>query len=112
MGQKSGQNIYLRGNGVEFRTPASVLRPFLPFRPASDTRLQLVESLLEEAGLGGIADGPFCEQPADHDLRRLQLAHVLEDEDLHLLGPQREVLRSRVAVDRRGETARERQVPQ
>src|SRR6266852_3433504 len=112
MGQKSGQNINLRGNGVEFPTTASVLRHFLSFRPASDTRLQLVESLLEESGLGGIADGPFCEQPADHDLRRLQLVQVLEDEDLHLLGPQRDVLRSRVVVDRRGVPARKRQVPQ
>src|SRR5438552_3630092 len=64
MGQKSRQDINLRGNGVEFPTTASVLRHFLSFRPASDTRLQLLEPLLEEPGLGGIADGPFCEQPA------------------------------------------------
>src|SRR5258708_4035646 len=68
MGQKSGQNINLRGNGVEFPTTASVLRHFLSFRPASDTRLQLVESLLEEAGFGGFADAPFWEEPADHGI--------------------------------------------
>src|SRR5713226_5879189 len=74
MGQKRSQNINLRGNGVEFPTLASVLRHFLflSFRPSSDTRLQLVEPLLEESGLSGITDGAFCEQPADHDLRRLQ----------------------------------------
>src|SRR5947207_8164466 len=84
MGQKSRLDINLRGDGVEFPTTASVLRHFLSFRPASDTRLQLVEPLLEEPGLGRIADGPFCEQPADHDLRRLQLAPVpAADEHQH-----------------------------
>src|SRR5256885_2930240 len=112
MGQKGGKNINKRGNGFYFPTTTSVLRHVLPFRPSTDRRYRLAEPLLEESGLGGIADGPFCEQPADHDLRRLQLAHVLEDEDLHLPGPQGDVLRRRVMVDRRGEAARKRQVPQ
>src|SRR5260221_11217306 len=63
-------------------------------------RLELFEALAQEPRFVGVAHGAALEQPAEHDARRLELVHVLEDEDLHLPRPERDVDRSRVALDR------------
>src|SRR5689334_21322608 len=75
-------------------------------------RLQVLEPLGEESRLGRIADLAAREEAAEHDARRFELVHVLEDEDLHLPRPQRYVGRARVAVDRRGIASCERKIVQ
>src|SRR5574339_1314316 len=72
--------------------------------------LELLEALLEKTQLGRIGELAALEQARDQDLGRLELVHVLEDEDLHLQCPGRHARAARVALERLGVAPRERQV--
>src|SRR4051812_13458314 len=51
--------------------------------------LEFPQVQLEVAGLFRVPEGAAFQEAAEHDLGRLELIHVLEDEDLHLPRPQR-----------------------
>src|SRR3954451_24075245 len=65
------------------------------------TALQRLQSLLQKAQLRRVSDLSAKEQVANHDLRRLELVHVLEDEDAHLSRPRRQIGRGSVFLHRR-----------
>ena len=52
------------------------------------TRLNVTQSLVQKPDFPGVADGPARQESADHDPGGLELVHVLEDEDFHLLARQ------------------------
>src|ERR1044072_6817127 len=77
---------------------------------ASLPRRELLQPLLEKADFRRVVDPPALEEAHDHGLGGLELVYVLEDEDLHLLCPRRDVRVGGVALDRARVAQRERQV--
>src|SRR3954447_6479455 len=76
-------------------------------RPASVSPGELDQPLFEKADFGRIVNPAALEQADDHRACRLELVHVLQDEDLHLLGPRRNVGVGGVALHRLGVAERE-----
>src|SRR5438067_1688701 len=83
-----------------------------PTSAALQAPLKLAQASLQEPRLFRVLDRPAVEQAAQKDAGGLELIHVLEDEDLHLSRPERDVGRARVAVDGGGIAAGEREVLQ
>src|SRR3954471_16362651 len=69
---------------VQIPTRLSNFRRLARRRPP---RFELFQPVGEEARLGRIADRAARQQSAEHDAGGLELVHVLEDEDLHVLRP-------------------------
>src|SRR6185312_7149895 len=76
------------------------------------TRLERVQTLPQETTFFRVADTPGGEHPAKHDASRLELVHVLQDEDLHLFCPERDRRIGDEPLELRGIASRERQVVQ
>src|SRR5690348_10429150 len=92
------------------RNPDTVSR--LPTSPTGGSLLHLLQSPGQELRLARVLDVAAGEHATEQDTRGLELVHVLENEDFHLPRPEGHVRRARVAVDRRGIAAGERQVLQ
>src|SRR6266850_4841972 len=102
---------YLQANSSKCRQICRALDR-LAARLRGEPPLQLLEALAQEAGFRGVVDSAALEQAAEKNASRLELVHVLEDEDLHLLRPERHIGRTGMAVDCRRIAARERQIVQ
>src|SRR5438105_9742119 len=72
--------------------------------------LELLEPLLEKPQLRRVVDPAALQKIPEHDFCRLELVHVLQDEDLHLLRPQRHLRVGGVALHGLRIAKRERQV--
>src|SRR3990170_5323091 len=83
-----------------------------PLASRLQTCLDVPQPLVQKTNFTAVANGPAREKPTDHDARGLELVHVLQDEDLHLLCPQRHIGAGGVLLDGGGVPPRERQVVQ
>src|SRR2546425_1818581 len=104
-----GTQLFLLNNG-HLRRLSDTFHWFFSRRAASRSRLQLFQPLIQESQFGRVLDGPALEVPPDDQAGGFQLVHVLEDEDLHLLRPEGNVVGDGVALDRLSVAERERQI--
>src|SRR6266705_1793182 len=97
-------------NNGHLRRLSDTFHWFFPLGPAGRSRLQLFQALIEESQFGLVLDGPALEVPPGDQAGGVHLGHVLEDEDLHLLRPEGNVVGDGVALDRLSVAECERQI--
>src|SRR6266853_3796486 len=101
--------LFVLNNG-HLRRLSDTFHWFSPRSPAGRSCFQLFQALVKESQFGRVLDGPVLEVPPDDQAGGFQLVHVLEDEDLHLLRPEGNVVGDGVALDRPSVAERERQI--
>src|SRR5712691_8553405 len=100
---------FLLNNG-HLRRLSDTFHWFFPLGPAGRSCFQLFQALIQESQFGRVLDGPALEVPPDDEAGGFQLVHVLEDEDLHLLRPEGNVVGDGVALDRSSIAQGKRQI--